>query len=74
MSSRSNFVLPTAAAAHVFVDPQARDFRLRPGALAVIDRGADLSEVVTCDHEGEQRPQGSGHDIGAFEYQPGRPE
>ena len=74
VSSRNDFVLPAAAAANVFVDPQARDFRLRPGALAVIDRGADLGEAVTCDHEGEQRPQGSGHDIGAFEYQAGIPE
>ena len=73
-SSRNDLVLPAAAASNVFVDPKARDFRLRPSALAVIDRGADLGRAIACDHEGAQRPQGSGHDIGAFEYQPGMPE
>jgi hypothetical protein len=72
--SRNDLVLPAAAASSVFADPEARDFRLRPGALALIDRGADLGEAATRDHEGAQRPQGSGHDIGAFEYQPGMPE
>jgi hypothetical protein len=72
--SRNDLVLPAAVASSVFVDPEARDFRLRPGALALIDRGADLGEAATCDHEGAQRPQGSGHDIGAFEYQPSMPE
>jgi Right handed beta helix region len=74
VSSRNDLVLPDAAASDVFVDPMAREFRLRPSALAVIDRGADLGGAVACDHEGAQRPQGSGHDIGAFEYQPGVPE
>jgi hypothetical protein len=74
VSSRNDFVLAAAAAPSVFVDPKARDFRLRPAALALIDRGADLGEAATCDHEGARRPEGSGHDIGAFEYRPGTPE
>jgi Right handed beta helix region len=74
LSSRNDLVLPAAAAANVFVDPKARDFRLRPSARAVIDHGADLGGAVTCDHEGTRRPQGAGPDIGAFEYRPGRPE
>jgi hypothetical protein len=72
--SRHDLVLPAAAAADVFVDPKARDFRLRPSAGAAIDRGADLAGAVACDHEGTPRPQGSGHDIGAFEYRAGTSE
>jgi Periplasmic copper-binding protein (NosD) len=71
VSSGNNLVLPAAAAADVFIDPKARDFRLRPSARSVIDRGADLGGAVACDHEGTPRPQGSGYDIGAFEYRPG---
>jgi hypothetical protein len=71
VSSRNDLVLPAAAAWSVFVDPKGRDFRLRPSAHAVIDRGADLGGAVACDHEGTPRPQGAGPDIGAFEYRPG---
>lgn len=74
VSSTNDLVLSAAAAADVFVDPKARDLRLRPAERAVIDRGADLGGAVACDHEGTPRPQGSGHDIGAFEYRPGTPE
>jgi hypothetical protein len=33
----------------------------------VIDGDADIGRAVACDHEGTQRPQEPGHDIGAFE-------
>ncbi|HEX6115170.1 MAG TPA: right-handed parallel beta-helix repeat-containing protein [Geminicoccaceae bacterium] len=71
VSSKNDLVLSDAAASNVFVDPEARDLRLRGSALAAIDRGADLGGAVACDHEGTQRPQGMGYDIGAFEYRPG---
>ena len=74
VAARSNVVLSTAAGSRAFMDPKARDFRLRPSALAVIDRGADLGADVARDYEGTPRPQGSGPDIGAFEYRPGVPE
>ena len=51
-----------------FVDTSASNFRLQPGSAA-IDTAANLtSEGVTTDYTGRSRPQGSGFDIGAFEY------
>jgi parallel beta-helix repeat protein len=49
-----------------FVDPGMADFRLQPGSPA-IDAGAALAEVTT-DINGTARPQGAGHDLGAYEY------
>ena len=71
IGSTNNLVLSPAAASRAFVDPKARDFRLRPSARAAIDRGADLGAAIVIDYAGTKRPQGSGHDIGAFEYRPG---
>ncbi len=48
------------------VDVSANDFRLQPDS-PLIDRGALLVEV-TNDFDGVERPAGSSHDIGAFEY------
>jgi hypothetical protein len=42
------------------------DFRPRSTSPA-IDRGGSLS-YVAIDHAGRGRPQGSGYDVGAFEY------
>lgn len=53
-----------------FVDARNRDFRLQPNSPA-IDRGVShVGSVVTTDFEGVSRPQGSGYDIGAFEFSP----
>jgi parallel beta-helix repeat protein len=49
-----------------FVNTAAGDFRLRSDSPA-IDRGMALSEVPK-DYAGVLRPQGAGHDIGAYEY------
>jgi hypothetical protein len=49
-----------------FIDSSKYDFRLQSGSPA-IDKGATLS-VVPTDFNGTKRPQGSGYDIGAFEY------
>jgi hypothetical protein len=50
----------------LFTDPTKGNFRLKLGSPA-IDKGATIS-AVTTDFEGIPRPQGSGYDIGAFEY------
>jgi Right handed beta helix region/Chondroitinase B len=63
----SNLVL-TAVAHEPFVDVARRDFRLRPSAVAVIDRGADLGAAAARDYAGTPRPQGRARDIGAFEH------
>src|SRR5262249_55940577 len=47
------------------VDPASYNFHLQAGSLA-IDSGAVVP--VSTDHEGRPRPQGSGYDIGAYEY------
>jgi hypothetical protein len=51
-----------------FVNPAGYDYRLKSTSLAR-DAGTTLSGV---DHDikGIRRPQGNGHDIGAFEYVP----
>jgi hypothetical protein len=52
----------------LFVDPGNSDFRLQPNSPA-INAGADLSaNGVITDILGIARPQGSGFDIGAYEY------
>ena len=50
----------------LFLDGEARDFRLSPLSPAV-DAGATLVEIAT-DSDGVPRPQGSAFDIGAHEY------
>jgi hypothetical protein len=50
----------------LFANPSVRDFHLRSGSPA-IDAGQS-SNTVLDDYDGASRPQGSGNDIGAFEY------
>jgi hypothetical protein len=49
----------------LFLDPERCDFRLREGSPA-IDAAAP-NAAVSSDLEGRPRPQGRGHDIGAYE-------
>jgi hypothetical protein len=48
-------------------NPLLRSFRLHPNSLSAINMGYILS-VVHNDFDGVERPQGSGYDIGAYEY------
>jgi parallel beta-helix repeat protein len=54
-----------------FVDTGRPDFRLRSDSSA-IDRGVKIT-IVSKDVAGTPRPQGSSHDIGAFEATPAAP-
>jgi len=51
-----------------FVDPDRNDYRLAAGSPG-IDAGMTLPAVET-DLRGVRRPQGSAHDIGAYEFVP----
>jgi parallel beta-helix repeat protein len=50
-----------------FSNVAKNDFRLLSTSLSAIDKGVILSEVIQ-DHGGRSRPQGSTHDIGAYEF------
>ncbi len=51
-----------------FANPTGNDFRLQSGSGA-IDIGLDLSSIgISVDITGVTRPQGSGFDIGAYEF------
>jgi len=50
----------------LFVNPGSGNFSLQSGSPA-IDAGVILTEVAS-DIAGTPRPQGTGYDIGAFEY------
>jgi parallel beta-helix repeat protein len=52
-----------------FVDARNLDFHLQ-ALSAAINKGAGLTVKVTDDFDSTARPQGSGYDIGAFEYKP----
>jgi parallel beta helix pectate lyase-like protein len=49
----------------LFVDPEKRDFRPKPGSPA-IDAGMKVD--VDDDYQGKPRPKGKAIDIGAYEY------
>jgi hypothetical protein len=55
-----------AAADSAFVDVAASDYHLAAGSPA-IDSGEVIASI-TADRDGAPRPQGSGYDIGAYEY------
>ncbi len=48
-----------------FVNAAANDYRLASGSLA-IDTGVAIT-AVTTNRDGVSRPQGSAHDVGAYE-------
>ena len=52
----------------LFAAPQRLDFRLGKGSPA-IDAGTSEDSLVT-DFDKNRRPEGTGYDIGAFEYRP----
>jgi len=49
-----------------FVNPSGADFHLQANSPA-IDQGAS-TDAPNDDYDGNQRPQGAGYDIGAYEY------
>jgi hypothetical protein len=49
----------------LLVNPGSFDFHLQATSPA-IDAGATISSL-TADHDGNNRPQGASHDIGAYE-------
>jgi hypothetical protein len=51
----------------LFTNPAVNDFHIREGSPA-IDAGMNVG--VATDLEGRPRPQGSGYDIGAYEFTP----
>jgi hypothetical protein len=51
-----------------FVNAAAKDFRLLPNS-PLVDVGVALKDVPT-DFVGVARPQGSGYDIGTYEFKP----
>lgn len=51
-----------------FIDTTTHDYHL-VATSELVDAGAALGEVLT-DREGLSRPQGDGHDIGAYEFLP----
>lgn len=64
----SNLVVAPTSYATYFVDPANLDFRLVSGSPA-IDAGVSTS-APSDDLMGDPRPQGSGYDVGAYEYAP----
>lgn len=52
----------------VFVDSLAGDFHLQSGSPAIDAAGGAASWLSSTDFDGTPRPQGGGHDIGAFEF------
>jgi hypothetical protein len=57
-----------ATPSQLFVNSSAADYHLTPSSPA-IDKGTLLNDVPT-DLEGNPRPSGITHDIGAYEFQP----
>jgi|SRR5688572_5002985 len=65
-SSNSNNIT-SGSAASFFLNTAAGDYRLVDGSTA-IDRGANLSSMISDDFAGRARPQGNGFDVGAYEH------
>jgi hypothetical protein len=50
------------------VNPSGHDFHLQASSPAIDAGTSTVSSIVTKDYDGNIRPQGKAHDIGAFEY------
>lgn len=53
-----------------FADRSAHNYRLTASSTAALDTGADLGGAVPLDADGEKRVQGTGPDLGAYEFVP----
>jgi chitodextrinase len=52
----------------LFINPSNGDFRLQASSPAIDAGTSAVAAVVTKDYDFNLRPQGSGYDIGAYEY------
>jgi hypothetical protein len=50
----------------MFTDTERFDFHLSKSSPAIY--AGTVEKAITTDFEGVQRPQGSGYDIGSYEY------
>jgi hypothetical protein len=56
-----------------FVNKGGGNFHLSSSSIAIDAGSSAVNSLVTTDYDGISRPQGSGYDIGAFEYNTGTP-
>jgi hypothetical protein len=72
VTASNNLELTSASAFEELnlADVGAFNFIPTAESTQLIDQGADVSDVLTTDHDGAARPQGEGFDIGPYEYTP----
>lgn len=51
-----------------FIDAPSGNFHLRAGSAAIDKGSPEVSDAVQTDFDGNLRPQGTGYDVGAFEF------
>ncbi|MFH0868801.1 MAG: right-handed parallel beta-helix repeat-containing protein, partial [archaeon] len=82
-NTSGNAFLSLSSAGSYFVNPGAGDFHLKSSAVNAIDKGTDLNILQQYgadisagfkDYDEITRPQGSGWDVGAYEYVSGTPQ
>jgi hypothetical protein len=52
----------------LFVDPASYDYRIKKIDSEALNNGVTLGSTYNVDRNGATRPQGSGWDMGAYEY------